>query len=135
METLTSPKSAYLLEAGLDVLHFESREWLSELEFMKSELRFFMKLLSSKVFMLDKEPQRKHILENMSKLSTSVVHELEQAVKEHEKLLAELHKTGKGASDARYRSKHQELKGKMEQVGNDLRSLKMLVFNYIESVN
>ena len=64
METLTSPKSEYLLEAGLDVLHFESREWLSDLKFQKSELDFFLKLLNSKVFKLDEEPQRQQRLDN-----------------------------------------------------------------------
>ncbi|WP_340155098.1 hypothetical protein [uncultured Winogradskyella sp.] len=42
MDTLISnPKAQYLLGAGLDVLHFESREWLDTVDFDKDEVRFF----------------------------------------------------------------------------------------------
>ncbi len=133
METLTSPKSAYLLEGGLDVLHSESREWLSEVEFVKSELRFFMRLLKSKVFVLSKEQQRQHIFENMDKLCSAVAVELGNEIKAHEKNLAVL-QTSKGGSDAEYRAKHKTLKAKIEQLLNDTRTLKMLVFDFVEHI-
>ncbi|MDZ4844558.1 MAG: hypothetical protein SH857_03310 [Chitinophagales bacterium] len=133
METLTSPKITYLLEAGLDVLHVESKEWLSELKFLKSELDFFMKLLNSKAFELDKEPQRQHIYENMNKLCTAIVTELEREVTTHEKNLAEL-LTSKSGSDASYRAQHKQLKAKTSQIDNDVRTLKMLVFRLVEHI-
>ena len=71
MQTLTTPKTSNLLEAGLDVLHSESKEWLSEIEFLKSELSFFMKLLNSKVFAIEKDRQRQHIFQNMDKQQES----------------------------------------------------------------
>lgn len=133
MESLTSPKTNYLLEAGLDVLHAESKEWLSDLEFQKSELNFFLKLLNSKVFELDKEPQRQHIYENMNKLCTSVLMELQQDVKAHEKTLAEV-LASKSNSDAPYRAQHRQLKAKVSQIDNDVRTLKMLVFRFVEHI-
>ena len=57
MKAISDPKTSYLLEAGLDVLHFETKEWQSELELMISELRFYMKLLKSKIIKLEKEKQ------------------------------------------------------------------------------
>ena len=42
MNTVTSnPKTEFSLGAGLDVLHFESREWLDTIDFWKDEIRFF----------------------------------------------------------------------------------------------
>jgi hypothetical protein len=38
---ISNPKSILLLSAGLDVLHFESKEWLDTLNFWKDEARFF----------------------------------------------------------------------------------------------
>ena len=49
MNTKTlNPKTEYLLGAGLDVLHFESREWLDTIDFWKDEIRFFNDLLKHK---------------------------------------------------------------------------------------
>ena len=46
MKTIDSnPKAQLLLEASIDVLHQESREWLSTVEFWKEEMQFFDKLL------------------------------------------------------------------------------------------
>lgn len=134
METLSTPKTTYLLEAGLDVLHHESKEWLSELDFIKSELSFFMKLLNSKVFTLEKDEQRQHILKNMGKLSDIVLREVEQQIKSHEKDLAALLNATKEADDAKFRAEHKQLYGKMQQFVNDVRSLKMLVFLFVESL-
>lgn len=133
MEALTSPKTEYLLEAGLDVLHAESKEWLSELKFLKSELDFFLKLLNSKAFKGEEEPQRLHIYQNMDKLCTAVLVELELEVRGHEKNLAELLAAESG-SDAPYRAQHKQLKAKVSQMENDVRTLKMLVFRFVEHI-
>ena len=46
MTTLTlNPKAQFLLGAALDVLHFESREWLNNIAFWKYEVQFFDHLL------------------------------------------------------------------------------------------
>lgn len=134
MEVLISPKTDYLLEAGLNVLHFESREWISELEFMKRELDFFMKLMNSKVFTLPKEQQRQHIFSNMDKLCNTVVVEVEKEVKLHGKELADL-MTVKTTDDAAYRARHKKLKEKVDRLNNDVRTLKMLVFDFVEHLN
>ncbi|GIV34423.1 MAG: hypothetical protein KatS3mg031_1958 [Chitinophagales bacterium] len=131
METLSSPKNEYLLEASIDVLHYESKEWLSELAYIKDELTFFMDLLKSKSFKLRKEQQRQHILENMDKLAQSITVELENEIRSHEKQLAEMLSNHDG-SDADFRNKHRQLKAKVERLINDIRTLKMLVFDLAE---
>ena len=40
MELLTSPKSMYLLDAGIEVLHEQSNEWLNEIAFGETKLLF-----------------------------------------------------------------------------------------------
>lgn len=130
MEALTTPKTTYLLEAGLDVLHDQSKEWLSELDFLKIELRFFLKLLNAKIFTLEKDQQRQNVLKNMDRLCTTVLHELEQQIKTHEKSLSVL-LTATEADDAQYRDQHKQLHQKMHQFVNDVKSLKMLVFLFV----
>lgn len=46
--TISNPKEKLLLGAGLDVLHFESREWMDTIDFWKDEVRFFEDLLKKK---------------------------------------------------------------------------------------
>lgn len=133
MNTLNQPNPDYLLEAGLDSLHAESRIWSSNLEFMNSEMQFYMKLLTSKVFQEAKEQQRQHVYENMNKLCVTILNELMQEVKAHEKNLAAL-LSAKSGDDAAYRAKHRELRRKVEQLDNDVKTLKMLVFAFIEHV-
>ena len=49
MKTKTkNPKIELLLGAGLNVLHQESREWLSTVAFWKDETRFFTDLLNKR---------------------------------------------------------------------------------------
>ena len=131
MNAITNPKAEYLLEAGLDVLHSESKEWLSELDFLKQELRFFLHLLDSKKLPDGKEQQRQRIFSNMDQLATTVVSEVEAEVKAHEKDLSEVLRK-EFSEDASYRRKHAQLNQKMSKLDNDVRTLKMLVFDFVE---
>lgn len=131
MQAISDPKTSYLLEAGLDVLHAESKEWKSELEMMLSELRFYTSLLKSKIIKLEKEKQWERLLENMGKLSQAVTSELQDDVRAHEKELAQL-LTSRSSDDAHYRKRHKELKKKVDQLREDVRTEKMLMFRFLE---
>jgi len=131
MQAISDPKTSYLLEAGLDVLYAETKEWQGELELMTSELRFYTNLLKSKVIKLEKEKQWERLLENMGKLSQAVTSELEQDVRSHEKELAQL-LGSKSSDDARYRSRHTQLRKKVDQMREDIRTEKMLMFRFLE---
>ena len=48
MKLLTTPKTAYLLEAGLEVFHGQSNEWLNEIAFWKDESAFLFTLIVKK---------------------------------------------------------------------------------------
>ena len=48
MELLTSPKSEYLLNGSIDVLHQQCNEWINEVDFCKDELAFFYALAVKK---------------------------------------------------------------------------------------
>jgi len=48
MELIESSKAAYLLDAGLGVLHEQSIEWLSEIDFWRDEAVFFYSLIVKK---------------------------------------------------------------------------------------
>jgi hypothetical protein len=132
MQAITNPKTSFLLEAGLDILHFESKEWFSELDLLDNELRFFTKLLKSKVFKLEKEKQWQHILENIDKLFVAVTQEMKQEVKAHEKELASMLLGKSNESDEQFRARHKLLQKKMTQLKNDALTQKMLLFRFLE---
>ncbi|MBA3706528.1 MAG: hypothetical protein H0W84_11715 [Bacteroidetes bacterium] len=48
MELLANPKSKYLLDAGLEILHEQSIEWLNDIEFWHDEIAFFYSLVIKK---------------------------------------------------------------------------------------
>lgn len=41
-KAILNPKAQFLLGAGLDILHFESKEWLDHINLWKTKLHFLM---------------------------------------------------------------------------------------------
>lgn len=112
MNTKTSkPKSDFLLGAGLNILHQESREWLDTIAFWKDETRFFANLLNKKEGRVSEYAK---MLKNLDKIHENLFDYLADDILDHEKLLARLEKGEKGLADVDYREKHRHLKQRME---------------------
>ena len=112
MKTTTSnPKTDYLLGAGLDVLHQESKEWQETVAFWKDETKFFANLLHKKE---PKVSEYGKMLQNLDKIHQNLFDYLADDIVEHERLLSRLQKGEKGLSDGDYREKHRVLKNRMD---------------------
>ncbi|AUC75407.1 hypothetical protein [Olleya sp. Bg11-27] len=99
MNTKTSnPKTDYLLGAGLDVLHFESREWLDTIAFWKDEIKFFNDLLKHKEASEKNNSEYENMLKNLDKVHADLFDDLKQSVIEHEQLLSKIELAEKGLS-------------------------------------
>lgn len=137
MELLQSPKSMYLLDAGLEVLHAQSNEWLNEIAFWRDEAAFFYSLVVKKT--LKSVPvNTKNNIEIIEKELISItggdLDELQHAVEEHERFLTHLLES-KLLKEEFYRSKHKELTVKFTQFEKRFKSLKKEVFALVELIN
>lgn len=133
MKTKTSnPKAKLLLGAGLDVLHFESQEWLDMIYFWKDEVRFFENLLKRIEHSSDSEQNYAQMLKSLDRIHVDLFEAIEDDILEHEKLLSRLEKGEKGLADADYREKHRFLTARMDTFGNDFKTFKKVVFEFVK---
>ena len=135
MKTLISnPKEQFLLGAGLDVLHFESREWLSAIAFWKDEVKFFDNLLKRKESSKKNNPDIENMLNNLAKIHEDLFEDLEDSILEHEQLLSRIERNEKGLSDHDYREKHKQIKSRIAVFESDFKSFKKIVFDYAKQL-
>lgn len=133
MELLTSPKAAYLLEADLEVLHEESREWLNELSFWRDEIAFFYLLMIKKVDKNSSDNKSKltHIQDELLRLSDKEFKELETNISEHERYLASLFENNSLADERSFREKHRVISFKIHDFEKQMRELKREIFAFV----
>lgn len=122
-----NPKIELLLGAGLNVLHQESREWLSTVAFWKDETRFFADLLNTKEV---KDSAYGNMLKNLDTIHENLFDYLADDIIAHEKLLARLEKGEKGLADGIYRDQHRKLYERMETFTKSFKEFKKMVFGY-----
>ncbi|QNK77114.1 hypothetical protein H7F37_13500 [Winogradskyella sp. PAMC22761] len=135
MNTLISnPKEQFLLGAGLDVLHFESREWLNTIDFWKDEVRFFEDLLKRKETSNKNKPEYENMLVNLNKIHSDLFDDLEDSIVKHEHLLSNIELSKDGLSDDSYREKHLRIHSEMETFTKDFKAFKRVVFNSIKGL-
>ncbi|WP_158976447.1 hypothetical protein [Cellulophaga sp. L1A9] len=136
MRTKTvNPKSEILIGAGLDVLHFESEEWLSNIAFYKEETAFFADLLKKTKTTDAAQEAYSQILKDLDAVHEELFDSLSNDIANHERLLSRLELGERGLSDADYREKHRQLNNRMESFISTFRQFKMLVFNYVKNAN
>lgn len=133
-KTITNPKENLLLGAGLNVLHFESREWIDTLNFWKDEIKFFDHLLKKKVSADSSKQEYATLLKNLDKIHYALFNDFEADIVAHEKMLSKLEKGEKGLSDSEYREKHRRLMGRMDTFKSDFNQFKKIVFDYVKSL-
>ncbi|WP_055443443.1 hypothetical protein [Lacinutrix himadriensis] len=135
MNTATlNPKTQYLLGAGLDVLHFESREWLETIDFWKDEIRFFNDLLKKKEASEKNNAAYENMLKNLDKVHADLFNDLKESVVEHEQLLSKIELAEKGLSDNNYREKHAQLLARMNTFTKDFKTFKSILFDYAKGL-
>ncbi|MBJ2175683.1 hypothetical protein JBL43_15630 [Aureibaculum sp. A20] len=132
--TILNPKTEFLLGAGLDVLHFESREWMDTVDFWKDEVRFFNDLLKKKEISKKNDSEYEMMLKNLDKIHTDLFDDLEVSILEHEQLLSRIELSEKGLSDDAYREKHHEISLRMADFTKEFKAFKRVVFDYTKKL-
>lgn len=131
MEALISPKTEYLLQGGLEVLHEQSYEWLSEVDFIKEEISFFNTLLKKK----DVTDFPTEQLAALSKKLTSFNSDLtvlHNKIIEHERWLADMIKTNTLGRQESYRKVHREVMEDVKKRYADFVQLKKDIFSFVK---
>lgn len=137
MKLLTSTKTNYLLDAGIEILHEQSNEWLSEIAFWYDEVAFLYSLVVKKTLKSVPVSARAVIEKTESELNRLTGGELDNmkiAVEQHEKYLATIMERSDYSGEENYREKHRQLTAEMEKLERRFRSLKRDVFSLVELV-
>lgn len=130
MELLESPKSAYLLEASVTVLHQESLEWIEDIEFWEDEIIFFTALIvgnTKKIPSIIKTKDGKIIKNFLINQSIDALEDLKMEIRAHEHFLTKM-LNSKKQDEQEYRSKHKKLTKKIQDFENNFKQMKKSVF-------
>lgn len=136
MELLTSPKKIYLLEAGLEILHEQSIDWMNEIAFWRDETAFLYSLLVTKTLKsdpADTNDQLKKTENQLIDITGDELNELEKKVKEHEKILSYLVQC-QDNEQGNYRETHQNLMQLMDSFHARIKELKKDIFKIVENL-
>ena len=127
---LTSPKTQYLLQASLEVLHEQSREYLNEIDFMKIELAFFNKLLNKNAGKQFPTEQAAALSKRITKFMSRSLPGLLKKIMEHEQWLSDIIKTNTLGRQESYREVHRDLTKEMIMCRQTFIRLKKKVFSF-----
>ena len=130
MELLTTPKTEYLLQASLEVLHEQSREYLKEIDFMKVEITFFNKLLNKNAGKQFPTEQAAALGKRMVKFVTRSLPDLRKKITEHERSLSDIIRTDTLGRQEYYREIHRDLTKEMSMCRDTFIRLKKKVFSF-----
>lgn len=134
---LTTPKATYLLEAGLEVLHSQSNEWLSELAFWRDESAFFYTLLVNKTVKfvpINAKSSIKGIEEELIRITGNDLSNLQTEVEQHEVFLTDLLESTY-LKEENYRKRHEELTLKFYQFEKRFKDLKREIFQLVGQID
>jgi hypothetical protein len=136
MELLTSSKTTYLLEAGLEILHEQSNEWLNEISFWREEITFFYSIIIKKTHLsvpVDSKDALNQIEEELGLISGGKLEKLQQEVEEHERSLY-LFLKDKNGSEREYRETHKKLVLEFEDFEKKFKEIKRDIFGLIKLI-
>lgn len=132
MELLGNPKTTYLLDASLETLHSESREWLNEIAFWNEEMAFFYKLIHLR------EPHIAFPTAGLADLEKKLIQitseqlgKLKAAVEGHEHILGMLIRNNSFGEEREYRDAHRSLLGQVHEQQGIIKDFKKNVFSFI----
>ncbi len=140
METTLSPKTSYLLEAGIEILHEESMDWLSEIIFWHEESSFLFTLFIKNVQNQKDVPA--HAKEALLHIERELLHlrraggeldSLKHEVEQHERFLG-LVLDNQMSSERNYRDEHRELARKFHLFEAHFKSLKKDIFSFVKTL-
>jgi hypothetical protein len=123
-------------EKSTDELHNDSKVWISEINLIKDEIRFLEHLLSANYIDFLAAGLHKKIEENVKQISLqkNLGTELQDLIKEQEKILSELIRTESVTGNINYIENHKKLEIEVNTYINKYKDLKQQIFKVVENV-
>ena len=130
------PKDWFGRSKSIEELHHDSRNWLSEIEFVNYEMKFLNKLLSSYYIDLLESGYDKHIKELVNKIviEKKSGNALSKLILEHEKILSDLIQTNSVISNKNYLETHKKFEIEIIIFIGRYKELKTEIFRLIERI-
>ena len=130
------PKDWFGRSKSIEELHHDSRNWLSEIQFVNYEMKFlynlltsnYIELLSSGLDIKVKELFKKIAIEKKSGNALS------KLILEHEKILSDLIQTNSVTSNKNYLETHKKFEIEITIFLGRYKELKMEIFKIIERI-
>lgn len=138
MTLLETPKSDYLLESSLEGLHDESREWLSDLEFIHEEIMFYYTLLRSAGRRGFPDRGLAELEKNLVSLNGEQIGPLLLKTQHHEHSLATFFRRDpvlREQDEEAYRRGHGAIQTAIGRLEHRLRDFKSRLFSYARTHN
>lgn len=135
MNHLSPASTSYLLEVSIEDLHWESRDWLSEIRTWQEEIVFYQKLLNKIVGRVKSEEakaQWDHYQTTLQELQTHTLLPYQQELEEHEEYLYNLVVNKAVVNDQFYREVHRKHATQVKAFASDFKQLKKKLFVFIE---
>jgi hypothetical protein len=137
MKKLIAPaKSNFMLQVGHDYLHHETTEWLSELEFCKTELSFLTKLLD-KAFLRVRGKLKVNELTEIEKkvksFRTKTLKLLHDGIIAHEQHLGALDELTFKQDEESTREEHRKYSSAMKEFTLSIKEIKKEIFEIVET--
>lgn len=123
-------------EKNTEELHQDSRLWVSEIHFIKDEIRFLEHLLSANYIDFLAKGLHKKIDESVKQISVEkdVGTALLGLINDHEKILSELIKTDSVTSNINFIENHKKLEIEVNAFIKKYKNLKQEIFKTVENV-
>lgn len=123
-------------EKSTDELHNDSKVWISEINLIKDEIRFLEHLLSANYIDFLAAGLHKKIEENVKQISLqkNLGIELQDLIREQEKILSELIKTESVTVNINYIENHKKLEVEVNIYIKKYKELKQQIFKVVENV-
>lgn len=132
MDLLGTPKTEYMLEAGLEVLHAESREWLSEITFWNGVMTFFYRLLHMREPHFSFPTAGLALLEKqLIQITSDRLMKFKAYVQNHERDLGRIVRSRSFDGDREYRDAHRSIRLEKIELQRIISDFKKKVFAFI----
>lgn len=126
-------KAQYLLEASLETLHFETKEWIEEVRFWFDELSILGELVDHKLAHNNLEDQiHKDLQLNLNSMLDCLSMGTLSSLMDHERYLSGLFELDDLSEEHKYRVAHKKFVQEMIHLKNDIRALKKRVLDFLE---
>lgn len=134
--TTTIKKTWSNTRKSVSELHEESKNWLSELAFIRDEIKFLNHLLSEKYidYLFAGLGKRIEIFTKKMKVEDASGEILSETINKHELLLAELIEHNNLLTNINYIDQHKNLEKEIEIYMKKYKNLKKQIFEVVEKV-